>query len=279
MRERWIANRTGRRMLVRDHGDATDPRTPILALPGYARTGRDYEHVADWLAPRRVVTLDYRGRGRSDREIDWRAYDPPGLLDDLRHLLVATGLHRVVVIGTSLGGILAMGMGVVLPSAVSAVVLNDVGPEVEPAGAEFVTEYIGRDNPQSDWPQAVATLKRMMPDLSLRTEEDWLTFARHTFREGDDGLLHVDWDPAIARPLLEPLGEPVDLWPLFRSLRRIPVLAIRGGESPILSAETLDRMSDLHPGMRRLILPGVGHAPTLDEPEARKAIRDFLAAH
>ena len=276
MREIWVSNAKGRRIRVRDHGDPLDPRFPILGLPGYARNGKDFAHLAARIAPRRLVTLDYRGRGESDREHDWRAYAPESLIDDIRHVAIATGLHRVVVVGTSLGGLLAMGMGLAMPSLIAGVVLNDVGPEVQSAGADYVTAYIGRDNPQPDWPHAVAALQRMLPTLSLSTEAEWHTFARNTLTEGSDGRLHVDWDPAIARPLVAHAGRKTDLWPMFRSLRRFPVLTIRGGASNILSERVLDRMTDAHPAMQVLTLHGVGHAPTLDEPDARDALDRFL---
>ena len=276
MREHWIANTKGRQMLVRDHGDPDDPRCPVLGLPGYARTGKDFDHVAARVAPRRLITLDYRGRGRSDREEDWRAYHPITLVDDIRQVLVALQVHRVVIIGTSIGGMLAMGLGVVLPMTVSAVVLNDIGPHVEPAGGDEIMDYIGRDTVMPDWPAAATYLKQLLPDLSLRTDDEWLTFAQNTFREADDGRLHVDWDPAIVKPLQENPGSDSDLWALFGSLRRVPVLTVHGSASTVLSAESVKCMQAVHPEMQTVVLDGIGHAPTLDEPEASKALTRFL---
>jgi len=278
MRELWVRNGRGKRMLVRAHGDPRDRRTPILGLPGYARTGRDFGHMAGALAPRRLITLDYRGRGRSDREDDPAAYHPITLLDDIRHVLIATGCHRVVVIGTSLGGLLAMGMAVAMPMTVQAVLLNDVGPDVEDGGTDRIVDYIGRDHHPADWPAAVALLKTMMPNLSFKSEADWLTFAEHTFREDADGRLHVDWDTRIIEPLITARAAGEDLWPLFRALRRVPVLAVRGGVSEVLSAATFDRMAREHPAMETVTLDGVGHAPALTEPELRDPIERFLAA-
>ncbi len=276
VRERVVRNRAGRRMHVSDWGDPRDPRTPVLGLPGYARTARDFAHVAEHLAPRRLVSLDYRGRGRSDYESDWRDYDPRSLVDDIRHVAVATGLHRFVVVGTSLGGILAMALAVAMPAALAGAVLNDVGPAAVPAGAGYLIDYMGRDRPQPDWPSAVAELQRNIPDLSLKGDDEWLAFARNTFRQGDDGLLHIDWDPAVVNPLRHAAARAVDLWPLFRALRPFPVLGIRGGVSMLLSAETFDAMAAAHPGMRRITMDGVGHAPTLGEPTLREALDDFL---
>lgn len=278
MRERLVANRNGRRVFVADWGDPLDLRPAILGLPGFARNSKDFEHVARRLAPRRVVSLDYRGRGRSDYEADWRDYDPRGLIDDIRQVAVAVGLHRFVAVGTSLGGILAMALAVVMPAAIAGVVLNDVGPEATTGGADYLIEYMGRDRPQPDWPSAVAELQRMIPNLSLQTAEEWLAFARNTFREGDDGLLHVDWDPAVVRPVVTGAARATDLWPLFRALRPFPLLAVRGGLSMLLSAGTFDAMAAAHPQMRRVTLDGVGHAPSLDEPILRDELDAFLAA-
>ncbi len=275
-RERYVTNRRGRRIHVSDWGDPLDPRTPVLGLPGYARTARDFDHVAERLAPRRLVSLDYRGRGRSDYEDDWRDYDPRSLVDDVRQVTVACGLHRFVAVGTSLGGILAMALAVAMPASLAAAILNDVGPAVADSGADYLIDYMGRDRPLPDWPSAVAELRRNIPNLSLRGDEEWLDFARKTFRQGDDGLLHVDWDPAVVKPLHRGASRQTDLWPLFRALRPVPVLAIRGSLSILLSAETLDAMATAHPRLQRLTLDGVGHAPTLDEPEVRQALDRFL---
>lgn len=276
-RERFVTNRTGRRVFVADWGDPLDPRLPVLGLPGYARNVSDFAHVAERLAPRRLVALDYRGRGRSDYETDWRAYDPRTLVADIQQVAIATGLHRFVAIGTSLGGILAMALAVTMPAALAGAVLNDIGPEATPGGADFLIDYMGRDRPQPDWPSAVAELQRMIPNLSLRTDAEWLAFARGTFREGSDGVLHVDWDPAIVKPVQHGAARATDLWPLFRALRPIPVLAIRGGVSMLLSAETFARMAEAHPRLRPVTLEGVGHAPTLGEPILQEALDDFLA--
>ncbi|EDP66188.1 alpha/beta hydrolase fold protein [alpha proteobacterium BAL199] len=275
--ERFVTNRKGRRIFVADWGDPLDPRLPLLGLPGFARTAKDFAHIADRLAPRRLISLDYRGRGRSERESDWRAYDPRTLVADIQQVAIATGLHRFIAVGTSLGGILAMALAVVMPGALAGVVLNDVGPAAVPQGASYLIDYMGRDRPQSDWPDAIAELRQMIPDLSLRTDEEWLAFAQNTFRRGDDGLLHVHWDPAVVKPLQHGTARATDLWPLFRALRPIPVLAIRGAVSMLLSAETFEQMGQIHPRMRQVTLDGVGHAPTLGEPPLTKALDDFLA--
>ena len=277
-RERRISTQDGLSLFVRDYGDPLAPENAVLCLPGLTRNSRDFAGIAGRLAGRRrVLCPDYRGRGRSAYDSDWRNYRPQILLADVQALLFATGLHQVVVLGTSLGGLLAMGLAVLAPTMVRGVILNDVGPVVDPGGSARILDLISMDRPQPDWPEAIATCKNMFPKLSLRHDAQWQRFAEATYRRGDDGQLHFDWDVALARPFRQNPQAERDLWPLFRALRRIPCLVIRGGESDVLSSPTLDRMVEEKPDLTCVIVPGVGHAPSLDEPEVEKAINDFFA--
>jgi pimeloyl-ACP methyl ester carboxylesterase len=224
-----------------------------------------------------VLCPDYRGRGRSPSDPDWRNYAPPQILNDAIQLLAATTLHRVVVCGVSFGGFLAMAMGVAAPIALAGVILDDVGPEVDPAIGRQILDYVSVDRPQPDWDTAVAGLRARFPNLSRRDDGVWRRFAKGSYREAEDGRLHFDWDPAIARPLQRMGNRSDDYWPLYRSLRQVPVLAIRGALSEVLAPATLARMAVEKPDLVQLTLPDVGHAPMLDEPESEQAIDDFLA--
>jgi pimeloyl-ACP methyl ester carboxylesterase len=274
--ERVYTSADGLRLFFRDGGDDRSALTPVLCLPGLTRNSSDFTTLARRLEPRRVICPDLRGRGRSAYAPDWRTYEPAVYLDDIRHLLALLGLGRVIVIGTSMGGLLGLAMAAAMPTVLAGLVLNDVGPEIEAAGAAHVLRYVSRDRPVADWPSAVAHLKQLLPHMSLSTDEDWLAFARGTFREHDDGRLHCDWDIALARPLLHPVEPLPDLWALWQAARAIPALAIRGGVSDILSAATLARMKATKPDLHQITLPGIGHAPVLNEPLAVKAIDDFL---
>lgn len=275
-RARRITARDGLALYVRDYGDPHAPRTPLLCLPGLTRNGADFARLAQRLAAdRRVVCPDYRGRGRSERDRNWRHYAPQACLDDLAQVMAALGLERVVVLGTSFGGLLAMGLAVLKPGCVAGVILNDIGPEVRAGGLDRLIAYIATDRPQPDWSAAAAFLRQTLPTLSLRSEDDWLEFARGTYRSGPDGMLHFDWDVRLVRTL--GAGAVPDLWPLFRAIGRIPALALRGGVSEILAEATFARMADAKPDLVSVTVPGVGHAPSLEEPEARDAIDDFLA--
>lgn len=276
-REHRYTSQDGLSLYYRDYGDPLADAVPVLCLPGLARNSKDFQRLAARLsADRRVICPDYRGRGRSDYDPDSDNYQPATYINDLRHLLAAAGLHRAVVIGTSMGGLLACAMGAAMPGALAGVVLNDVGPNIGGEGFGRIMEYLSKDNPQPDWDSAVRTFKAMLPNLSLRTEDDWRAAAEATWREGEDGQLHYDWDLHIIDPLVKKRALP-DLWALYRSLRHVPVLAIRGGASDVLLPETFAQMAEEHPGLEQVTIEGVGHVPTLTEPEAAEAIDRFLA--
>ncbi len=275
--ERWLSAQDGRRLFYREYGDPLAPSLPLLCLPGLARNGQDYVSPATRLADkRRIVSPDYRGRGRSEHDPDWRNYAPSSDLNDLRHLFAVTGLHRAVVLGTSYGGLLAMGLGAVVPRATAGVILNDVGPDIPTGGQSRILGYIGEGRPQPGLAQAVAHLRELMPHLSISSDAEWESFARATYVEAPDGSLRVAWDPQIVKPLLAGAGAAHDLWALFGTLRRVPVLLIRGALSDVITADTAARMAALHPDLSEVIVPRSGHAPLLSEPECVQAIDDFL---
>ncbi len=290
-REGTVTAQDGKRLYYRDYGPETrGPRVgnphigspvPAVCLGGLTRNSADFHRVASRLARagRRVVCPDYRGRGQSDYDHNWRNYAPKGLVYDLGVMLTALGIGHVVVIGTSLGGLLAMGLAAARPTAVKGALLNDVGPELNLAGAERVRDYVSRDHVHPDWDSAVADLKTMMPDLSVPEPQDdnWLRIAQTTWRRGADGLLHYNYDINVARTLVDPRAVP-DLWPLFRALGRVPVAVVRGADSDLLLPETVERMVAARGGdLITATVPGVGHAPNLDEPESREAIDALLA--
>ena len=260
-RERRFAAQDGLQLYFRDYGDPGSAATPVLCLGGLTRNARDFDALARRLAgKRRVLCLDLRGRGRSDYDPDWRNYVPATYLNDIAHLLAVAGVHRVVVVGTSLGGVLAMAMGAAMPSALAGAVLNDIGV----------------DRPQPVWESAVRTIRTLLPDLAFQDEAMFEAMARNTWREGGDGLLHFDWDVNIVRPALADGGATADLWPFFRGLRRVPLLAFRGAASTILSADCFARMAGERPDASMVTVPRTGHAPTLGEPECIAALDAFL---
>ena len=265
------------RLHYRDYGDPLSTKTTVLCLPGLTRNARDFHEIALRLGgERRVLCPDYRGRGGSAYDPDPRRYVPMTYIGDLHHLSTLADVERAVVIGTSMGGLLAIGLAVIFPTLVAGVVLNDIGPTVEGPGLGRIIDYIGKDAPQADWPAAVAHVKQMSKHLHFETEAQWQRLAYGAFRRRDDGLLHVDWDVRLAEALRQDVQAMPDLWAMYRALRRVPLLTLRGERSDVLSAATFERMGREHPDCRQATIPGVGHVPALDEPLATEVLDEFF---
>ena len=252
-----------------------DAGTPILCLPGIVRTSADFEALAGALGTgRRVVAPDYPGRGESGRARDIARYAPEACLRDVLDICAALHLHQVIAIGTSFGGLLSMGLAATRPTLFRAVVLNDVGPELGTQGTEFVRDFIGRDPAFPDLDEAVAHLRAVLPPLSLDSDAAWRAMAALTYTPDGDGRLRPSWDTRIAKLLN---GRTPDLWALFGALAHLPLLLVRGEASDILLPDTVARMRAMRPDMTVVSLPGIGHAPTLGEPEILATLHEFLA--
>jgi len=265
-------------LYYREYGDPASEQIPVLCLSGLTRNSKDFHDIALHLAPtRRVLTVDYRGRGMSARDPDWRNYRPETYIGDILDLMVVADAPRVVVIGTSMGGLLARGLAIFRPGCLAGAVLNDIGPDVNPVGYQRILDYISADRPQPDWPAAIAYTRELFPSVSMETEAEWRNLAESTFRLGDDGLLHYDWDVALTRALTASQARFPDLWAVFRSLGNRPALAIRGALSDVLTEATFERMAEVNPRLLRATVPKVGHVPALNEKEAILALDDFFA--
>lgn len=253
----------------------------VLCLPGLTRNSRDFISLARHLQPQHeVLALDLRGRGRSAWDGDAAHYQLLTYVQDVWSLLDSRAIPRVIVIGTSLGALMAMTMAALRPDRIAGVILNDAGPEIDPAGARRIAGYAGRLPPVKSWAEAVAQSKSVygsaLPGL---TDEQWLDYARRGYRENADGVPVPDVDPKIAEAFQRASGAPPDLWPLYAQMKRVPTLVIRGALSDILSAATLARMAKEKPDLEQLTVPNRGHAPLLDEPECLSAIDAFVAHH
>ena len=279
--ERRVTTFDNLSLYIRDYGDSLDLRPPILCLGGLTRNSKDFESFAERYSGdgRRVICPDYRGRGKSQYDSNWLNYNPQIYIRDIKDLLSALNLHRVVVIGTSLGGILGMGMGTAMPTALAAVVMNDIGPVIEDEGLDFIIDYIKEDRPHKDWDSAVITIKKMLPNLRFQDEQIWLKMAKNTFRYSNDGNLCFDWDVNIVKPLLKSNYKIPDMWPLFKALADVPTMVLRGAESDILSPTCFAEMQKLKPDLCAVEIPRAGHVPTLAEPESIGALDNFLARH
>jgi pimeloyl-ACP methyl ester carboxylesterase len=265
----------GMRICVREWPGG-DRLPPILCLPGIVRTGGDFETLAPAIgAGRRVIAIDYPGRGDSGRSRDIARYSPEACARDVMDACAALHIHHAVVIGTSFGGLLAMGLAAARPSLVRAVVLNDIGPDIAPGGADYVRDFVGKDPALGSLDACVAHLREVLPPLSLHDDVAWRRMAELTYRPAEDGRWHPLWDIRIADLLHR---APPDLWSMFGALAHVKLLLVRGGVSNILLPDTVARMQALRPDMAVVTLPGIGHAPILTEPPALDAIRRFIAA-
>ena len=275
--DRYWYSADGLRLHFRDYpGDPN--RAPVLCVPGLTRNARDFEGVAHRLAgKRRVIAVDLRGRGESDYALDPLTYVPPVYLQDLGALIAEHCVRPVVLFGTSLGGLLAMLLGLTMRQTLAGVLLNDVGPVLGAEGMARIRSYVGQDRRFADWDDAAQAIADnhvgAFPDYG---KADWLVWAHRMCRERD-GAIVFDYDMGIAEPFRLPQPEPAfDLWPAFETLHGLPSLLVRGENSDVLEAETASEMVRRLPMMELVTLPRIGHAPTLEEPEAAAAIDRLL---
>lgn len=286
---RRTSARDGLRLAWAERPPENPPQTPaadVVCLAGMTRNSRDFEGLSAWLAAcgRRVICPDYRGRGLSAYDSNPANYRAETYLDDLRAVLTAAGVHRAAVIGTSLGGVLAMAMGAYMPAVIAGAVINDIGPEIEMSALDGAAAHLRARKTFARWDEAAAYLRANFPGLPAHNDEDWLAVARATYREGRDGRLVFDCDPAVGRALDSPdRPEKIDIWRLFNSLARVPLAAVRGADSQIFPAGLLERMAETRaaaPGgaLIRTVISGVGHTPSLNEPASREVIAALLAA-
>lgn len=278
--EYWFDSEDGLRLFGRVYAAPSAGAPVVLCLHGLMRNGRDFADLAARLAAgHRVIVPDVRGRGLSARDPDPNHYQIPVYLRDVQTLLAGLGAVRVRIVGTSMGGLMAMVLAATQPGLVAGIVLNDVGPEVDRAGLERIRGYAGKGAPVRNWADAIAQVRATYggawPGLS---DERWEKIVRLSYRENAQGAPEVDADPRISEPLRDTSKAAPDLWPLWSALARTPILAIRGADSDILSAATLGRMQREKPDLRVLSVANRGHAPLLDEPECVAAIDEFLAA-
>ena len=276
--DEFLATRDGLKLYYREY-EGDPAKLPVLCLPGLTRNSKDFETLARHIAPRRsVITPDQRGRGRSQYDPAWLNYHPGTYIEDMWTLLAHLSIERVIVVGTSLGGVMAMLMASTRPQALGGVVLNDIGPELDPVGTRRIQGYVGKLPPVRSWDDAVGQMKLMfsasMPDFS---EERWRTFAATSFTEDEHGVPRLASDPKIGELTRAVSADAAPtIWPAFAALKDIPVLAIRGALSDLLSEATFERMQREKPDLVRVTIPNRGHTPLLDQPESLAAIDEFL---
>lgn len=280
----FISARDGLKLHARDYGPLASQALPVICLPGFARTAADFHELALALArdeanPRRVLALDYRGRGRSGFDKTWANYDIRVELDDMMQLLTAAGIEQAIFIGTSRGGLLTMALAAARPAMIKGVVLNDVGPVIDARGLLRIRGYVGKLPMPRSYTEGAEILKRLSDQqFPLFDDAEWEMMARRTWTERD-GRLVPDYDPNLMKVLEElDLETPLPvLWSYFDGLNAVPLLAIRGANSDLLAEKTLLDMGERHPDCETFVAPGQGHAPLLGTKDMVRRIGKLIS--
>lgn len=274
----WWTSSDGLRLHYREHAGSAD-RPPILCIPGLTRNARDFEGVAERLKGEwRLICVELRGRGQSEYAKDALTYVPPTYWQDVEALIAQLELSRFVLFGTSLGGLITMLLALAGKERIAGALLNDIGPELEQAGLDHIRSYVGRSHSWPTWLHAARAICEMQKDRYPNWDIGrWLVYAKRLCRLSPEGRIVLDYDMRIAEPFKAPAGESgFDLWTAFAALKGVPSLVLRGGISDLLSGATVERMVAENPDMEAVTVPNVGHAPTLEEPEALAGIDRLL---
>jgi pimeloyl-ACP methyl ester carboxylesterase len=248
---------------------------PLICLAGLTRSGADFDYLLPHLPPLRLIRPDYRGRGRSG----WsgaETYTVPQEAQDVLALMDHLGLKRAAILGTSRGGLIGMGLAATARDRVIGLCLNDIGPVIAREGLEQIFDYVGRNPAAQDHESAARAMAKTMAGFEGVPHARWLEEARTHFASTGHGL-RITYDPALRDSFLAAFDAPqADLWPVFDACGGLPLALIRGANSELLSRETADEMARRRPDMIRAEVPGRGHIPFLDEPQAVSAIRAWL---
>jgi len=253
-----------------DEGDGT----PVIALAGLTRNSADFDHVAPHL-PVRLIRPDYRGRGQSD----WADHSTYTILQeagDVLTLMDHLGLEKAAILGTSRGGLIAMMLATTVKDRLMGVALNDIGPEIAETGLNVIMNYIGRNPAQKSYAEAATFRDKNWVHFKDVPTERWLAEVKAHYEETPDGLT-IRYDPKLRDAVVAAGAQPApDLWPLFDALGGLPLALVRGANSDLLSPETTEKMACRRPDMIKAEVPGRGHVPFLDEPEALAALHEWL---
>lgn len=252
---------------------------PVLCLAGLTRNSGDFEFLLPHMSKVRTIRMDYRGRGQSDYAEDFMRYSIPQEAEDAIALLDHLGIERAAILGTSRGGLIAMTLAASHRDRLAGVLFNDIGPEIDGLGLGRIMDYLGREPQFDDLDSAAAGLKAVMeagfPGVPLSR---WHRQAELMWYEKPQGGLGLRYDARLRDAVIaqSATGPAPDLWPLFEAIGDLPVTALRGANSDLLSPSTLTEMARRLPHLRAATIPDRAHVPFLDEPAAVTAIQDFL---
>jgi pimeloyl-ACP methyl ester carboxylesterase len=279
----FVTAQDGLRLHVRAYAARLSRAMPVVCLPGLARTAADFEDLALALSSadhRRVFAVDYRGRGKSDYDPNAGNYTLQVELADLLAVLTALGLGRAVFVGTSRGGILIMLLAVARPTAIAGCVLNDIGPVIELEGLMRIKGYVGKLPQPASFEEAADRLRRRFGSHFPKWDDaNWLAFAHRTFKQ-EGARIVPDYDPALATVLAEVSPERPfpPLWREFGALTYAPVMVVRGTNSDILSAATVQAMRERRRSLEVVEVADEGHAPRLSDAATAGRIAAFVAS-
>jgi pimeloyl-ACP methyl ester carboxylesterase len=283
-KEHRIESTDGPMVYARDYpSEGVTRGLPVICLHGLTRNSADFEVVAPRIAAlgRRVIAIDARGRGKSDNDPEPSRYRPDVYVGDVWRVMDTLGIQRAVFLGTSMGGIMTMLAAAANSVRVAAAILNDIGAEVDPTGIARIASYVGKSGPFASWDEIISAVRATQHvAFPGRAGDDafWRMFVRRVARERADRKVEFAYDPAISQAFsAAPPGPPPSMMPLFQMLATRPVLLIRGAISDLLSRNAVAAMKEAKPDMEFAEVPNVGHAPTLEEPEAWSAIAEFLS--
>lgn len=277
--DQFWTSQDGLKLHFREYPGPAD-RPAVLCLPGLTRNARDFHHLAQRFGGQwRVICPDLRGRGDSAYAKDSASYNPLQYVEDVGLLLEQARIDRFVAIGTSLGGLMIMMLAMQVPHRIAGALLNDVGPEISPAGLERIRGYVGQGRSFSTWMHAARALieaqGEVFPGYAVT---DWLDMAKRAMVVGSNGRIVFDYDMRIAEPIAQ-AGDapPVDMWPALAALKGRPVTLLRGALSDVLAKDVFRKMAKKLPEADAVEVPRVGHAPMLSESEAVAAIERLMA--
>lgn len=262
-------------MAYTEWGEADNPHV-LICVHGLTRNGRDFDVLAQILSrDYRVICPDVAGRGQSDWLGDKAAYIVPIYVQHMVMLIARLGVARVDWVGTSMGGLIGMGLAALAHSPIRRLVLNDVGPLINAQAICRIGEYVGRAPRFESIEAAEAYVRGVSAGFGSLSDAQWRHLTVHSLRQDGDGW-RMGYDPAIGDTMRSTLGNAsVNLWPVYEQIH-CPTLVLRGAESDLLSAATVAEMTRRGPCAESAEIAAVGHAPMLMDPAQIAIVRDFL---